>query len=274
MSPSLSISFVTWRTPDRVLAAFCQSLLAAIERLPAGLPRVQIHAIINDAPDAARSVADLLTGQARAATQSDWRIHQGQGNVGYGAAQNLAIRQTQAEYHLLANPDLTLAPDTLAACMRHLEQYPETVLAAPQGHGAAGGYARLAKREPSLLVLALRALAPDTQFGPFARRLATYVYADRLPSETPQTIHLASGCFMFCRTAALKAVGGFDERYFLYFDDFDLCRRLAAQGRIQELPDARIVHLGGRTAQRDWRRRIHFVRSAILYFAHYGWRLW
>ena len=78
-----------------------------------------------------------------------------------------------------------------------------------------------------MLVLLLRALSIQASPGFFGRRVGRYTYSDRLPSEHPEPIDLASGCYMFCRASALEAVGGFDERYFLYFEDFDLSRRIA-----------------------------------------------
>ena len=103
--------------------------------------------------------------------------------------------------------------------------------------------------------------------------MATYVYDEALPAEAPAPIELASGCFMVARTAALKAIDGFDEGYFLYFEDFDLCRRLARHGSIYELPTAKITHYGGHTARRGLARTLRFVHSGYRYFSRHGWRL-
>ena len=71
----------------------------------------------------------------------------------------------------------------------------------------------------------------------------------------------------------LKKVNGFDERYFLYFEDYDLSLRVKNYGQIVELPQARITHYGGHTARRDLRRVMHFLRSGVRFFNRYGWRI-
>ena len=272
--PSLSIGFVTWRTPAAVLARFLGSLSAAIAVLQQGMDaRAQVYAISNEGPLGAAAVARQVAGQVAGQPRTTWSGIQGHGNIGYGAAQNLAIRRTQADYHLIANPDVVLDPDALLEAVRHLEAHPALVMAAPQGYDAAGRYASLAKRSPTALALLLRALSVPVSGGFLGRRLGAYTYADRLPAGKPQPVALASGCFMLCRTAPLKAVGGFDERYFLYFEDFDLCRRLAPHGPIHELPTVRIRHDGGHTARRGIRRILHFSASALRYFHRHGWRL-
>ena len=109
--------------------------------------------------------------------------------------------------------------------------------------------------------------------GPLGRLVGGYTYADKLPSVSPEPVELASGCYMFCRREVLEAVGGFDESYFLYFEDYDLSRRIARYGSIYELPTVRIRHLGGRTARRGLRRIRYFVQSAYIFFQRYGWRI-
>ena len=174
----------------------------------------------------------------------------------------------------MCNPDLTMAPDVLVEAVHFLKASPGAVLAAPQGFDAEGRYARLAKRSPTLLALALRALSVEPSNGLLGRRVAAYVYDETLPAEAPAPIELASGCFMVARTAALKAIDGFDEGYFLYFEDFDLCRRLASHGGIYELPTAKITHYGGHTARRGLVRTLRFMRSGCRYFNGHGWRIW
>ena len=271
----LSVGFVTWHTPKDVLASFLDSLAEAVETLVRRTPMpVSIYAICNDAPQDIQAVEALIQSCAQGADEVTWHFIEGHGNIGYGAAQNLAIRRTEAEFHLMCNPDLIMAPDVLVEAVRFLKASSGAVLAAPQGFDAEGRYARLAKRSPTLLALALRALSVEPSNGLLGRRVATYVCDEALPAEAPAPIELASGCFMVARTAALKAIDGFDEGYFLYFEDFDLCRRLASHGGIYELPTAKITHYGGHTARRGLVRTLRFARSGYRYFNRYGWRIW
>ena len=77
---------------------------------------------------------------------------------------------------------------------------------------------------------------------------------------------------MLSRGSVLKAVKGFDERYFLYFEDFDLSMRIRQQGRIAYLPTMKIIHGGGYAARKGFSHIRMFVCSAIRFFNTYGWR--
>ena len=273
---SLSVGIVTYRSGGEVVRRLLDSLVTAVRRAAEDMAiDVAVQVVCNDEePERVGTMCARVDDLAESAPDCmRCEIIKGHGNIGYGAAQNLAIRGSSADFHLVLNPDVVLDADALLESVRFLGANADAVMVVPRGLDGAGRYAGLAKREPSLLVLLLRALSVKASTGLFGRRVGRYVYSDRLPSERPQSIDLASGCYMFCRTSALKAVDGFDERYFLYFEDYDLSRRIVEDGRIYEAPGVRIRHHGGRTAHRGLARIAQFVRSGIRYFNTYGWRI-
>ena len=273
MTTAVSLGFVTWRTPEAVLARFLHSLTEAIEVLLRELDgQVVVYAISNDGAAGAASVAAVVERHWVQSARVGWEIIRGHGNLGYGAAQNLAIRRTDAACHFISNPDVVLDPQALLQGARFLRDHPNAAAIGPRGYDGAGRYAHLAKRMPTVLALLLRALSVAPSKGFCGRRVGAYLYNDILPSAKAQPVQLLSGCFMACRTTVLKAVGGFDAGYFLYFEDFDLCRRLAAQGELCELPTVKIRHDGGYTASRGLRRGFHFARSGFRFFRRHGWR--
>lgn len=275
MTAAVSLGFVTWRTPTEVLARFLHSLDEAIEILIRELEgQVVVYAISNDDSQGAAALAAALERHRGQSERVRWELIHGHGNLGYGAAQNLAIRRTEAACHFISNPDVVLARQALLQGARFLRDHPNAVAIGPQGYDCQGRYAHLAKRMPTVLALLLRALSVAPSEGFCGRRVGIYLYKDSLPSAKAEPVQLLSGCFMACRTAALKAVGGFDAHYFLYFEDFDLCRRLASQGDLCELPTVKIRHDGGYTASRGLRRGFHFARSGVRFFRRHGWRLW
>lgn len=77
---------------------------------------------------------------------------------------------------------------------------------------------------------------------------------------------------MLCKREVLSEVGGFDDRYFLYFEDFDLSLRLGKQGRLAYVPAMKIIHAGGNTASKGLRHILLFMRSAMRFFNQWGWR--
>jgi GT2 family glycosyltransferase len=272
----LSASIVTYRSNIELFNALSESFFDALERARSEYPvRADLVIVINDTrnDDVCAIERAVERIRCRAPERVRMRIVKGHGNVGYGAGQNRALDMVDSDYHLILNPDVSMDTEALLEGLRYLEEHAEVAMLVPQGFDPHNEYARLSKRHPSLLVLLLRALAVRSSDGILGRRVARYTYAGELPCDAPRAVTLASGCFMLCRTDTLKKVNGFDERFFLYFEDYDLSLRVKNYGQIVELPKARITHHGGHTARRDFKRVAHFVRSGVRFFNRYGWRI-
>ena len=195
-------------------------------------------------------------------------------NRGYGAGHNALLGGVLEGFCLVLNPDVELDPDALLIGLRTFCEQPGAVLLCPRGEDGLGHPAHLAKAYPSVLVLALRAAGPPWLRVRFQRQLADYARHDLETAPEPAVITLASGCFMLMRASALAAVGGFDEGYFLYFEDYDLSLRLASRGQLLHVPAMHIRHHGGESAGKGWRHRGWFLRSAWRFFNSHGWRWW
>ena len=202
------------------------------------------------------------------------QILSGHGNVGYGAGHNLALWQSQADWHLILNPDVLMEEDALSAGLEFLTTHPEAGLIAPAVWNQAGQRQYLCKRYPTVLDLALRGFAPVKLRQSFKTRLDRYEWRDVDPAVVQWDPPIASGCFMLCQRAVLQQIGGFSPDYFLYFEDFDLSLRLAKVTRLVYVPTVRIVHLGGHAARKGLRHIAWFIRAAALFFNRYGWRWW
>lgn len=193
-------------------------------------------------------------------------------NRGFGAGHNVAIRRLDSQFHLVLNPDAELAPDALRVGLSSLQQDSSIVLLSPRVRGEDGDQEFLCKRYPSLFVLLLRPFAPRFIRWIFRRRLYRYEMRDLCSGNAEVDVLLASGCFMLTRTAALQSVGGFNDDYFLYFEDFDLSIRLGSQGRLVFNPAIQIVHHGGYAARKGLQHVRYLIRSGITFFRHHGWR--
>jgi hypothetical protein len=217
------------------------------------------------------AVADSLRGSE---AWLGFQLLRGQGNVGYGPGHDLAIRWATGQYHLVLNPDVVLDPAAITEAVAYLDGHPEVGLVTPQATDPAGQRQFLCKRYPSVLVLALRGFGPRWLQRPFRRLLDRYEMRD-LPEQEPATgIPIASGCFMLARGEALRAIGGFSPRYFLYFEDFDLSLRFRRIAEIAYVPAVRIIHGGGNAARKGSLHQRFFIRSAFTFFSTHGWRLW
>jgi GT2 family glycosyltransferase len=215
-------------------------------------------------------LAGLLDSEVRPPLRS--QVISGQGNVGFGRGHNLAWRAVEADYHLVLNPDIALAPDAIDKALQYLRANMGVVVLAPEARGRSGERLYLCKRYPSVLDLALRGFAPAALRRSFRARLERYEMRDVLGEQPVKGVPIVSGSFMFCRRPALEALGGFAEEFFLYFEDFDLSLRAGRLGELAWVPSVRIVHYGGEAARKGWRHIWLFARSAITFFNRHGWK--
>jgi len=200
------------------------------------------------------------------------RLLHGHGNVGYGAAHNLIINNLDNDFHLMLNPDVVLDKQFLAAGINCLIDHNDVALVVPMASHENSGRQFLCKRYPSVLTLFVRGFLPRNLHKLFTKRLISYEMRDLSDDQINKDIPIGSGCCMLLRSSALTAVNGFDERYFLYFEDFDLSLRIRQQGRIAYLPTMKIIHGGGYAARKGFSHVRMFVRSAIRFFSAHGWR--
>jgi GT2 family glycosyltransferase len=193
-------------------------------------------------------------------------------NRGFGAGHNRVLKDLDSDYHLILNPDVELDGGALLVGLSRMEEDGTIALLSPGVTADTGVQEFLCKHYPSVLVLFLRAFAPAFVRRFFRERLGRYQMEEECSSGQEVDITLASGCFMLVPTAALRAMGGFDEAYFLYFEDFDLSLRLGEQGRLVFNPLMRIVHHGGYAAEKGMLHVRYFIRSGFRFFRSHGWR--
>ena len=192
-------------------------------------------------------------------------------NLGFGAAHNIALRRTleHARYQLVINPDIELDSPVIPALCEFMDAHPEVGQVMPDVRYPDGSEQRLAKRLPSPADLFLRRFLPGTR-GLFAQVWRRYEMRDvdlSVPCEVPSL----SGCFMFLRSTALKGAGLFDERFFMYMEDVDLCRRIGAVSQTVFFPSCSVIHGYSKGSYKSVRLfRLH-LGSAIRYFNKWGW---
>ncbi|MBK5937914.1 glycosyltransferase [Halochromatium roseum] len=264
--PSLSISIVTYLPVLDILRKTLESVSTSITAAQAQgrLASATIDLIDNGTkqPKQLRSLA----------AESGAHLISGQGNVGYGRGHNLSLLASSAPFHLILNPDVILAPEAISAALDYMAEHQHVVMLAPRMGDAQDQPQHLCKRYPSVLALALRGLAPGWLQRRFERLLSDYELR-ALPLDTPSTgIPLLSGSFMFCRRAPIAAIGGFSDRYFVYFEDFDLSIRAAAMGQLAYVPAVEAQHFGGNAAGKGLRHILLFTRGAFTFFRQHGWR--
>ena len=188
-------------------------------------------------------------------------------NLGYGGAANRGVAATTSELVLVCNPDLSVRPGALATLAAVLHHQPTVAVAGPLIRTPAGDRYPSARQFPSLVDAAGHALfglfVPENQFTRNYQRTDVAV-AD---GTTQQVDWLSGACFLV-RRSAFEAVGGFDEAYFMYAEDVDLCWRLGRAGyRAVYVPAAEVVHTQGVSTDHHPYRMIVEHHRSLLRFA-------
>jgi N-acetylglucosaminyl-diphospho-decaprenol L-rhamnosyltransferase len=208
-------------------------------------------------------------------------------NLGYGAGANrgiAALANGGAEFILVSNPDVVVRPGTIAALARALVADPTLAIAGPCIVGADGTRYPSARRFPSVTVAAghalLGTLVPGNRFSRRYRMedldpAATTKMEDLDPAASTKVDWVSGACFL-ARRRALEELGGFDEAYFMYVEDVDLCWRAHRAGwGVAYVPGARITHLQGvSTARRPYSMLLAHHRSALRFASRSATRWW
>ena len=192
-------------------------------------------------------------------------------NLGYGASHNIAIKEAIEEgsdYHVVLNPDVYFSEEVLPTLIHYMDDHPDTVYLLPKVLYPNGEIQYLCKLLPAPFDLIFRRF--------FSGKLAekrNYKYTLR-QSGYNKIINppCLSGCFMFLRVATLRKYQlFFDERFFMYCEDFDLMRRLHRVGKTVFFPDVSIIHDHGKESYKNKKMLMAHIKSAIKYFNKWGW---
>ena len=171
------------------------------------------------------------------------------------------------QYHLVVNPDVWFSSDVIPTIWKYMEEHPEVGQIMPKVLFLDGNIQPLAKLLPTPMDMFCRMILPEWMFK---RRNKRYELADS-GYKNIMNVPCLSGCFMFFRTSTLQECGLFDERYFMYAEDFDLTRRIHRRFKTLFFPNVSIFHKFNRGSHRSLRLFLIHTMSMVRYFNKFGW---
>ena len=173
---------------------------------------------------------------------------------GFGANHNAAFTRCRTSFYCVANPDIRLTADPFPALLDSLRDA-RIAVAGPLVRNPAGTVEDSARRFPTVGTLIRKACSGHR--GP-----------DYPTNQGSLKADWIAGMFMLFRSGAYRAIGGFDESYFLYYEDVDICRRLLKSGKsVLYEPRAEVVHDARRASRRDPKLAMHHLKSAIRFLS-------
>ena len=248
----ITASIVTFRQTLQELFALTERILKSdVEKLY----------LVDNSPNDALRVIERTSDRIR-------YIHNA--NIGYGGAHNIAIREAMelgSDYHAVVNPDIFFGEGVLEALEQYMDTHVQVGWVMPRVEYPDGELQYLCKLLPSPADLILRRFFPASMCADardrFEMRASGY--------DREMNVPFLSGCFMFLRVDALRKIGLFDERFFMYGEDIDLSRRMHKIYKTMYYPEVSVVHAHERASFKNRKMlRVHIV-NIVRYFNKWGW---
>lgn len=261
-SPTVLTVILNWRTAEMTLRAV-NAADVAMQGIAGGIVVVD-----NNSGDGSfERMSEALRDRPRI------RVVQSGRNGGFGAGNNVGIRLglpggVRPDYVYILNSDAFPAPDAIRLLRDYMERHPKVGLAGSYIHGPDGEPHTTCFRFPS----AASEFEAAARTGPVSRVLAKRTVRMDLP-EVSGPVDWLAGASLMIREAVVRSVGTFDEAFFLYFEETDLCRRAAEGGwPTHFVRESRVEHIGSvSTGMKDWRRVPgYWFDSRWLYFRKAG----
>lgn len=192
-------------------------------------------------------------------------------NPGFGAAHNVAIKRAitdNSSYHFVINPDVFINETCLINMIDFMQSHHDVGMLMPEILNENRSIQHLPKLLPTPLSVVKRIL--NRKFNLFEKYIIKYELRDA-PSSLIYNTPILSGCFTLFKVDAIKEIGMYDDRYFMYFEDWDLSRRIAEKYKTVYFPDVSVIHGYESGANKSKRLFIIFVKSYFHYFNKWGW---
>lgn len=192
-------------------------------------------------------------------------------NPGFGSAHNIAIRHAISNgsaYHFVINPDVYFEKDVFSPMIDYMKKNEGVGMIMPQILNLDGSIQFLPKLLPSPLDIFLRKFKrPKVYYERFIEKYELRFVNVSSVYEAP----ILSGCFTLLNTSVINEVGMYDDKFFMYFEDWDLSRRIARKYKTIYYPKVSVFHGYDSGANRSKRLFKIFIHSAFIYFSKWGW---
>ncbi len=260
MSVDLSVSIVSWNAREHL-----ERCLGSVFENVGGLD-LEVFVVDNDSSD---GTADMVGSRFPRVS-----FIRNPKNVGYGVANNQAFRLCSGRHVLVLNPDTLIRPGSLKGLVDFLDSHESAGVVGPKILNPDGSFQFSCMRNVPTLLSEVFELTRLNRKFPKNRIIGSY-YMTYCDPDSEREVSLLSGSCMMLRKTALDSVGGFDEGFFMYAEDMDLCHRVVRTGwQCWYFPGVQIVHVGGQSTKHiPEARLIHSQQGKYEFFRrHFGLR--
>lgn len=260
MQVKLSISIVVYRKYDDVIEA-----VDSIEKQTSSQLKKTIYIVDNS--QVGEHHYERMTFEKHLRQYTDVvYINTGE-NLGFGKGHNYVMERLQSEYHAIVNPDIVLNEDAFSALISYMEKT-DAGMTIPRLLNEQGDLLDAYRRNPTVFDMYLRMFTKKV----CQKRRDCHSMKDQDYTQ-PFQVPFGQGSFLVIRTELWKRLKGFDDRYFMYLEDADLCRRVNQISKLMYCPDATVVHRWEKASHKNMKLFSIHMKSMFTYFNKWGWKL-
>ena len=187
-------------------------------------------------------------------------------NLGFGKGHNYVLNYLDSEYHAIVNPDIKLKDDAFSAILEYMDS-----------NGVGMSIPRLVDEKGNLQSVYRREITVEDMFirmfaSRFFKKRQAYHTMQECSYKTPFPVPFGQGSFLVVRTEIFRKLNGFDERYFMYMEDADFCKRVNEISQLMYCPYAEVIHKWEKGSHKNMRLLKIHIKSMLKYFHKWGWK--
>lgn len=188
-------------------------------------------------------------------------------NLGFGKGHNLVLNCLDSKYHTIVNPDIKIQEDVFSKIVKWMDENKEVGMVIPDIHDEQGNRQLVYRKDLTIFDSFNRFFCHNA----FKQRARAHTLQDKDYSK-PFQVPFGQGSFLVIRTNLFKKLNGFDENFFMYCEDADLCRRVNLVSKLMYYPDAIVIHKWNKASHKNFGLFRKHLQSQFYYFKKWGFR--
>lgn len=258
MSILLSVCIVVYKGYSDVLEA-----VRSIEKHTDIKLEKKIY-VVDNSPNGSEGIEDF---KAELKVYNDVEyIYTGK-NIGFGKGHNIVLPHLDSKYHAIVNPDIVLREDAFSSIISYMENNKDVGMAIPNITDENGVRQPVYRKDPTVADMFIRMFCK----GLFPKRVAAHT----LQSEDytkPFRVPFGQGSFLVIQSDLFKQLNGFDDRFFMYLEDADLCKRVNQVSKLMYYPYATVIHKWEMGSHKSLKLFSYHLKSMRYYFKKWGFK--
>lgn len=188
-------------------------------------------------------------------------------NLGFGKGHNLILDKVNSEYHAIVNPDIIFKEDSFSKIIEYMDNNQDIGMVIPKIIDENGEMQKVYREEVTIHDMFIRMFCSKL----FPKRMDKITLQDKDYSKEFQ-VPFGQGSFLVIRTDLFKKLNGFDDRFFMYMEDADLCKRVNQKSKLMYFPNTEVIHKWEKGSHKNKKLFKYHVQSMIKYFIKWRYK--